>query len=178
MALKGLPELTHYQLRLAAQLHAVCLWLRPSPVRTRINSRSNSARPPKTVNIRRLCGVAVRRGVSPHIAKKPESGLLVGDGGEGIEQVAGRAGQPSRRATLAMSQAMSQVAPLQTSAAGDSGGPYAPEAIPHFSRQISGFPPLSAPPTGFDCQPRTLRAIYLAEDVERRDPSFKPSGIR
>ena len=33
--------------------------VRPSPVRARINSRSNSARPPTTVDIKRPCGVVV-----------------------------------------------------------------------------------------------------------------------
>jgi len=36
----------------------------PSPVRARINSRSNSASPPRTVNIRRPCAVVVPAHVS------------------------------------------------------------------------------------------------------------------
>ena len=39
--------------------------MRPSPVRTRINSRSNSASPPRTVNIRRPWAVVVSAQVSP-----------------------------------------------------------------------------------------------------------------
>jgi hypothetical protein len=57
-------------------------------VRLRINSRSNSARPPKTVSISR----AMRRGgVGPGIAQRLKAGTLVGDS---AEQVAGRTGQP------------------------------------------------------------------------------------
>jgi hypothetical protein len=39
--------------------------VRPSPVRARINSRSNSARPPRTIGIKRPCGVVVSAHVSP-----------------------------------------------------------------------------------------------------------------
>ena len=38
---------------------------RPSPVRARISSRSNSARPPSTVSIKRPCAVVVSAHVSP-----------------------------------------------------------------------------------------------------------------
>src|SRR5580704_13956415 len=38
---------------------------RPSPVRARIRSRSNSARPPSTVNIKRPCDVVVSAHASP-----------------------------------------------------------------------------------------------------------------
>jgi len=38
--------------------------LRPSPVRARISSRSNSAKPPNTVNISRPCGLVVSAQVS------------------------------------------------------------------------------------------------------------------
>jgi hypothetical protein len=38
---------------------------RPSPVRARISSRSNSASPPSTVSIKRPCGVVVSAHASP-----------------------------------------------------------------------------------------------------------------
>lgn len=56
----GFLALVVRQLRLAA--HATPRALarsRPSPVRLRINSRSNSAGPPRTVSINLPCGVVV-----------------------------------------------------------------------------------------------------------------------
>jgi hypothetical protein len=42
----------------------------PSPVRVRINSRSNSANPPNTVSINRPCGVVVSAQVSLSVCPK------------------------------------------------------------------------------------------------------------
>jgi hypothetical protein len=54
------------ELRLAAHLDATATArARPSPVRALINSRSNSAKPPRTVSIRRPCAVVVSAQVSP-----------------------------------------------------------------------------------------------------------------
>jgi hypothetical protein len=64
---------------------------RPSPVRARINSRSNSASPPCTVSIKRPCAVA---GVGPCVGEGSKPGFLACDRREGVEKVAGRACQP------------------------------------------------------------------------------------
>ena len=48
-SLRGLPNLTP---------RSLARFL-PSPVRARINSRSNSAKPPRTVSIKRPCGLVV-----------------------------------------------------------------------------------------------------------------------
>ena len=61
----------------------------PSLVRLRINSRSNSASPPRTVSINLPCAAVVRPGV-PH---RFEARALVGDGTEQIEEVPCRACQ-------------------------------------------------------------------------------------
>ena len=63
---------------------------RPSLVRARISSRSNSARPAEHGHHQ----APVRRGgVGPCVAKRTEAGLAVGDRGEDVQQVAGRARQ-------------------------------------------------------------------------------------
>jgi hypothetical protein len=49
---------------------------RPSPVRVRISSRSNSARPPSTVSMRRPCAVVVS---APSISNRFETCLLFGN---------------------------------------------------------------------------------------------------
>src|SRR4051794_28901805 len=66
---------------------------RPSPVRVRISSRPNSAKPPSTVNIRRLYGVVVSAYVSPS-ERKPACLPVMAF--ERIEKIAGRA--PTGRA--------------------------------------------------------------------------------
>jgi hypothetical protein len=54
------------QFRFAAELAPLALARsRPSPVRVRIKSLSNSARPPNTVSIKRPCAVMVSAHVSP-----------------------------------------------------------------------------------------------------------------
>jgi hypothetical protein len=63
---------------------------RPSPVRVRINSRSNSARPPRTVSIKRPCAEVVSAHASPSERK---AGFLLGDRYKRVQQVAGRAGE-------------------------------------------------------------------------------------
>src|SRR5258705_566253 len=57
---------------------------RPSPVRVRISSRSNSARPPKTVSIKRPCAVVVSAQdvVDPTIAA--HRGRIVKTAGDGM----------------------------------------------------------------------------------------------
>jgi hypothetical protein len=56
---------------------------RPSPVRARISSCSNSAKPASIVSIRRPCGVVV----------SAKAGLLLGDRRQDVEQVARRSRQ-------------------------------------------------------------------------------------
>jgi hypothetical protein len=71
-ALDRLSLLVRRELRLAAELDAVGHRARPSLVRARISSRSNSARPPSTIVIERPCGV-----VSAHVSpsdRKPAPG--------------------------------------------------------------------------------------------------------
>jgi hypothetical protein len=63
--------------------------LATSPVRARINSRSNSARAPRTVNINRPCGLVLSAQVS-FKDLKPAPRLVTDD----VEQILCRAGQP------------------------------------------------------------------------------------
>jgi hypothetical protein len=65
-ALDRLAYLVIGEFEFRPHFHALRLGaFRPSPVRARINSRSNSASPPSTVNIRRPCAVVVSAHVSP-----------------------------------------------------------------------------------------------------------------
>jgi hypothetical protein len=63
----------------------------PSPVRARIRSRSNSAEAAEDSQHQAAmrCG-----GVGPRIAERPETGFLLRDGREGVEEIARRAGEP------------------------------------------------------------------------------------
>jgi hypothetical protein len=63
---------------------------RPSPVRARINSRSNSASPSSTVSIRRPYAVVV----SAHVSLRERKPALGGDRRQCVQKIAGRAGQP------------------------------------------------------------------------------------
>jgi hypothetical protein len=60
---------------------------RPSLVRARIKSRSNSAKPPSTVSIKRPCAVVVSAHVSPS-DRKPAP--LLGDRSQCVQQIARR----------------------------------------------------------------------------------------
>jgi hypothetical protein len=61
---------------------------RPSLVRARIRSRSNSARPPSQHQAAVRC-----RGVSPCVAERSESSFLLGDRRQDVEKVARRSRQ-------------------------------------------------------------------------------------
>jgi hypothetical protein len=63
---------------------------RPSLVPARISSFSNSARPSKTVSIKRPCGVVV----SVQVGERTKTGFLLGNRGERVQQVAGGSRQP------------------------------------------------------------------------------------
>ena len=57
LAAIGQPPVTHCEACYYSSRS--CARLRPSPVLARINSRSNSAKPPNTVSVRRPCGLVV-----------------------------------------------------------------------------------------------------------------------
>jgi hypothetical protein len=81
--LKRLLPLMRRQLARPTELTPrACARLRPSPVRARISSRSNSAKPPRTVSIRRPCGVVVSA------QEGPEADAPLGKRVKRVEQIA------------------------------------------------------------------------------------------